>query len=354
MADLRDRKANHLDLCASDDVVFSKKTTLLEEVYLVHQALPELHRDAIDTSGMVLGRPVRAPLVIAAMTGGIPRAESINRALAAVAEEAGIGFGFGSMRPLLEEGHRAGYFVRDVAPTVPLFGNLGAVQARDASDDQILELVGATGIDALALHLNPAQEVVQAAGDRDFRGLVDTFVRLRELLDIPVFAKETGCGIGVRTAETLHRCGVRWVDVGGAGGTSWVGVETLRARAFNERLGRLFWDWGVPTAASVVFACRAGLEVIATGGIHDGLDVARSLALGARAAGMARPFLQAFNRGGEAGARRLAQDTIRELQVAMLLCGAGDLHALRSAEVTFGPSLRAWIAHRDPKKIVGW
>lgn len=342
MSDIRARKASHLDLCATDDVAFSGKTTLLEQVHLVHDALPELDVDAIDLSTEVLGLPLRAPLVIAAMTGGIERAAEVNRCLASVAQELGLGFGFGSMRPLLQEGIELGYQVRDVAPDAVVFGNLGVVQARDASDQQLLDLVGRTGVSALAIHLNPAQEVVQDGGDTDFRGGLDTLARVKSLLPIPVFAKETGCGISRSAATRLASHGIDWVDVGGAGGTSWVGVETLRARAATERLGRLFWDWGIPTAASIVHARSAGLGVIATGGVKNGLDVARALALGASAAGMARPFLQALNDGGQAGAERFAREVVHELRVAMLLTGCADVRSLQQAERVVGPDLERW------------
>ena len=276
------------------------------------------------------------------MTGGLQRAEVINRDLARVAQQLGLGFGFGSMRPLLQHGIELGYRVRDVAPDVPLLGNLGVVQARDASDQQLVDLVGLTEVDALAVHLNPAQEVVQAGGDTDFRGGLDTFARLGELLDIPVLAKETGCGLSRAVADRLVAAGVRWVDTGGAGGTSWVGVETLRARAATQRLGELYWDWGIPTAASVLQLSGTGLRVIATGGVSSGLDIARAVVLGADAAGMARPFLQAWNRGGFEGALGLGAELIHELRVAMLLTGSADIDALQRAPRQLGPDLRGW------------
>jgi isopentenyl-diphosphate delta-isomerase len=344
MTDIRARKASHLDLCATDDVAFSDKSTLFEAVHLVHDALPELDVHAIDLSSTVLDRPVRAPLVIAAMTGGIARAETVNKALASVAQELGIAFGFGSMRPLLQDRNALGYHVRDVAPDAVLFGNLGIVQARDASDQQLADLVGTTGVDALALHLNPAQEVVQHGGDTDFTGCLETFARVVEILDVPVFAKETGCGLSRRVAERLVGAGVRWVDVGGAGGTSWVGVETLRARAATERLGRLFWDWGIPTAASVLQLQGTGLGILATGGVKNGLDVAKAIALGASAGGMARPFLFAFNEGGQARAQAFAEEVLHELRVAMLLTGAADIRALQQVPRHLDPTLARWAA----------
>ncbi len=342
MPDIRSRKADHLDLCATDQVAFRGTSTLFEEVQLLHDSLPELEVGAIDLSTTVVDKPLSGPLVIAAMTGGIERAERINKDLASVAQELGIAFGFGSMRPLLENGIELGYQVRDVAPDAVIIGNLGVVQARDASDQQIVDLVGTTGVDALAIHLNPAQEVVQDGGDTDFRGGLETYQRLGEVLDVPLLAKETGCGISRRTGKRLREAGVRWVDTGGAGGTSWVGVETLRARAATERLGQLYWDWGIPTAASVLQLSGLDLGVIATGGVKSGLDIARALALGANAGGMARPFLQAHNDGGRDQALQTARELLHEVRVAMLLCGCPDVPSLREVPRLLGPTLERW------------
>lgn len=342
MPDIRSRKASHLDLCATDDVAFQGTSTLLEEVHLVHDALPELDVHGIDLRSTVAGRAVAGPLVIAAMTGGIDRAIAVNEALASVAQELGLAFGFGSMRPLLEHGIRAGYDVRHVAPDAVLLGNLGVVQARDASDQQLADLVGSTGVDALCVHLNPAQEVVQEGGDTDFRGGLDAIARLVERLPVPVVVKETGCGLSRAVGERLVARGVRYVDTGGAGGTSWVGVETLRARAATERLGRLYWDWGLPTAASVLQLSGLGLGIVATGGVKSGLDVARAVALGADAGGMARPFLMAVNEGGRDAALRLGREVLHEVRVAMLLTGSPDVAALKRAPRVLGGTLERW------------
>ena len=342
------RKADHLDLCATDDVAFQDKTTLFEQVTLVHDALPELAVADVDLSTEVAGKRLQAPLIIAAMTGGVDQAERVNRELAAVAEELGIGFGFGSMRPLLENGTREGYFVRNEAPNALILANLGVVQAREASTAQIQDLIGQTGCDALCIHLNPAMEIIQPEGDDDFRGGLDTLARLAEALTVPVIAKETGCGISRPTAERIVQTGVRWVDVSGAGGTSWVGVETLRARARTRRLGELFWDWGIPTAGSVAQLHGLPLQIIATGGVRGGLDIARALALGATAGGIARSFLQAWNRDGRAGALAAAREVVDEIRVAHLLCGARTPADLQEKPLHIGQELRAWIPSGSP------
>lgn len=345
MADHTSRKGDHLDLCATDDVAFQGKTTLFDEVEFVHDALPELHYDQINITTSLCGKTLRAPVVIAAMTGGLDRADRVNRDLASVAEQHGIAFGFGSMRPLLENGVLLGYRVRDVAPTALLFGNLGVVQARDASTQHIADILGQTGVDALCIHLNPAMEVVQPGGDRDFRGGLETIQRLSEGLSVPVIVKETGCGLSQSVGERIVQLGIRTVDTSGAGGTSWVGVETLRAKA-TKALGERFWDWGIPTAGSVLQLSGLPLEIIATGGIRHGLDIAKAVALGASAGGLARPLLMAWNEGGRAGASDAAAQIIEEIRLACLLTGSESLAALRQKPRFLGPKLERWAVSR--------
>ena len=343
MSEHASRKADHLDLCATDQVAFQAKTTLLEQVQLIHEALPELSTDEVDLSTDLAGKQLRAPIVIAAMTGGLDRAEAINKDLASIADELGLAFGFGSMRPLLQEGVKLGYMVRDVAPNALLFANIGVVQARDASTQAIADMVGTTGCDALCVHLNPAMEVVQPEGDSDFRGGLETLARLAEGLSVPVIAKETGCGLSRSTAKRIIETGVRTVDVSGAGGTSWVGVETLRAKARTRSLGELFWDWGIPTAGSVAQLSDLDLEVIATGGVQHGLDIARALALGATAGGMARPFLMAWNDGGRSAAKAAAEQVIEEIRIATLLAGVHRASDLATLPLILGDTLNKWV-----------
>jgi len=340
--DIAARKDDHIQLCVSGDVGFRAKTTLFEEVELVHDALPELAVGEVDLTTRLVGRTLRAPLVIAAMTGGTARATAINRDLARVAQEFGIGFAFGSQRPLLVRGIEDGYHVRDVAPDALVLGNIGVVQARETSTARLRELVDRTGADALCVHLNPAMEVVQPEGDVDFRGGLDTIRRLVQELGKPVIAKETGCGLSRTVAARLVAAGVRTVDTSGAGGTSWVAVEAQRAAAGQRTLGERFWDWGIPTAASVAQLDGLGLEIVATGGVAHGLDVARALALGATCGGIARPFLQAQARGLDE-LRVAVRAVIDEIRVACLLTGSRTPAELRSRPVGLGPSLRRWV-----------
>lgn len=342
------RKSEHLDLCATDQVAFKERTTLLEQVGLVHEALPEMAVSDVDLSTQLLGQTLRAPVVIAAMTGGASRASSVNRALASVAERLGLGFGFGSMRPLLQHGITDGYLVRDVAPTALLLGNIGVVQAREAPVSRIVDMIGLTGCNALCVHLNPAMEVVQPGGDSDFRGCLDAIARLVSELPVPVVVKETGCGLSRATGQRIAAIGVRCVDTSGAGGTSWVGVETLRARAKTRRLGELFWDWGIPTAASVAQLSGLPLSIIATGGVKDGLDAVRALSLGASAAGIARRFLMAYNDGGEQGAIAAAEELCDEIRVACMLSGCRTPSELSRRPIVLGAELSRWVVGGTP------
>lgn len=344
--DIGQRKRDHLDLCATGDVGFRDRTTLFECVRLVHDALPELSLDEIDLSVTLLGKRLRAPIVIAAMTGGTAEAAEVNHTLAAIAERRGYGFGLGSQRAMHRHREVAWtYAVREHAPSTLLLGNVGLVQAREMSTAQLREMVRAVGADALCIHLNPAMELVQPGGDRDFRNGMALFRRAVTELDVPVVAKETGNGLSPQAAKKLLAAGVRHIDVSGAGGTSWVGVETLRAEGHARRLGEALWDWGVPTAASVALCAPLGFDTLfATGGVQTGMDVACALALGATVAGIARPTLKALREGGAEGVERYLDAVEAELRAVMLLTGSRDVKALRQAPRVLVGELERWIA----------
>jgi isopentenyl-diphosphate delta-isomerase len=349
MGGIGERKDSHLALCANEEVGFRQASTLLECVRLVHDALPELAFADIDPSVTVLGKKLSAPLMITSMTGGTEEAGRVNRELAGIAEERGYGFGLGSQRAMLvRPGSGSTYRVRDLAPRTLVLGNIGAVQARSMTTSEIRVLVEEVGADALCVHLNPAMELVQPGGDRDFSQGLGTLARLVRDLGMPVVAKETGCGMAPGVGRRLRDVGVRHVDVSGAGGTSWVGVETKRAAAAGDErsrgLGEALWDWGVPTAASVVLLAPMGFDtIVATGGVATGLDVARAIALGATAAGIARPVLRALSSGGREGAIAFLESIERELRAVMLLTGSRDVAALRRAPRVVVGELGSWI-----------
>jgi isopentenyl-diphosphate delta-isomerase len=343
VSQLSGRKSAHLELCAEGDVEH-RGSTLLDQVHLLHEALPERSLAEVDLSLEILGRRLLAPVLISSMTGGTAEARELNRALAGVAQKHGLGMGVGSQRAMLLQPQLGDtYRVREVAPDILLLANLGAVQARDASTQQVASLVAAIGADALCIHLNPAQELVQDEGDRDFRGCLAGIGELAEALPVPVIVKETGCGLAPATLRKLAEAGVRWVDVSGAGGTTWTGVEALRGSPRQRALGGALREWGIPTAAAVVYARRAGLRPIASGGIRGALDVARAIALGAEAASLALPFLRAFAGGGGKELDAVAAQLIEGLRAACLLTGSSRVEELRQAPRVLGPELRGWL-----------
>jgi isopentenyl-diphosphate delta-isomerase len=338
------RKSEHIALCASGEAEFRSKGTLLDEVALVHDALPDRHYDEIDLRTPLLGKVLKAPVVISGMTGGTDEAQVLNRDLARIAETLGIGFGLGSQRAMLLRPETARtYVIRDVAPNALLLGNLGLVQARDMTTSQVQSLVDAVGADALCIHLNPAMELIQPGGDRDFRLGEETLLRLHQGLRVPVVVKETGCGLSRRVGTIVRELGISAVDVSGAGGTSWVGVETKRADEAARVLGDELWDWGIPTGASVGVLADLGLSIIATGGLRTGTDVAHALALGATAGGLAAPVLRAYKSGGYDGALAYLQHVIDCIRAITFLCGCRTSAELRHVPRVLGPRLHAWI-----------
>jgi isopentenyl-diphosphate delta-isomerase len=344
VSEIGERKTSHLRLCAEEDVEH-RGTTLLEQVQLLHDALPELSVDEVDLSVELLGRRLQAPILISGMSGGTPEAGHLNRVLATIAQKCGLGFGVGSQRPMLLHPECAeSYRVRDVAPDILLLGNIGVVQAREAGVARVAELVASIGADALAVHLNVAQELVQEEGDRDFRGALDSIARLVDDLPVPVVVKETGCGLSPRVLKRLRALGVGWVDVSGAGGTSWTAVESLRGTSRQRALGSDLREWGIPTAAAIAYARREGLGTIGSGGIRSGLDAARALALGADAVSFALPLLRAYTSGGFDAALAEASRVVEGLRAVALLTGSRRPEDLAQAPRVLGPELRAWLA----------
>ena len=341
---LRSRKQSHLDLCENEQVEYQGKTTLFEDVELIHNAIPELALDDIDLGVEFLGKRLRAPLLITGMTGGTEDAFAVNRDLAIVAERCGIAFGLGSQRVMQRDPATAWTFaVREYAPSTVLLANIGLMQAGEYETEALQRLADGVGADALCTHLNPAQELIQPEGDRSFRGGYDTLRRLTAELNLPVIAKETGCGLSRPVGDQLVACGVRHADISGAGGTSWVKVEALRGSERSRELGDVFRTWGIPTAASLAMLRGSGLEIIASGGVRDGLEMAKAIALGARLCGVALPVFRAYREGGIDGALDFINGLVEGLRTAMLLTGSRTLPALARQRLVLGARIGAWL-----------
>lgn len=331
------RKADHLRICLEGPVQCAQTTTGLERYRFTHCCLPELDYQDIDLGTTFLGHRLGAPLLISSMTGGTAEAHQINRRLATVAQRYGLAMGVGSQRVGVENPAVMETFaVRQQAPDIFLLANLGAVQLNYGYGlDQCRRVVETLGADALILHLNPLQEAVQTGGDTNFKGLLGKIEQLCAGLAVPVIAKEVGNGISAPMVRRLVEAGVAAVDVAGAGGTSWARVESERAiDAHQRRLGQTFGEWGLPTADCIVQARQvdSALPLIASGGLRHGLDVAKTLALGADLAGLAMPFLRAASESEET-AEALAAVLIAEIKTVLFCTGQGSLTGLRQRGV---------------------
>jgi len=330
------RKLEHLRINLKENVQFRQTTTGLERYRFVHQALPDLALNEISLATTFFNKPLHAPILISSMTGGAHEAERINQTLARAAQATGIAMGLGSQRAAIEDEALAyTYQVRRVAPDILLFANLGAIQLNyDYSVTQCRRAVELVGADALILHLNAIQEAVQAGGNVNWKGLLKKIEQVCRALEVPVIVKEVGFGISAETARQLADAGVAAIDVAGAGGTSWAAVEAYRApSSFLRELAEAFWDWGIPTAESLEQVHRAvpNLPLIASGGIKDGIDAAKCIALGANLVGYASPMLKLAERGVEDvidGIKMIEE----QMRVAMFGIGAEDLDALRKTE----------------------
>ncbi len=333
----------HLKICAEEDVEFQKITTLFEDVHLVHEALPELDLAEIETRTSFMGKELQAPLLIGAMTGGIDNAEQLNLDLARAAGELGLGFCLGSQRPMLENPEAAKSFkVRAAAGETLVLGNLGLQQAIKLDPEQVEELITGIEADGIAIHLNPAMELSQVEGDTNFSNGYKMLTSLTRQLPGKIMLKETGCGISKHVGARLREAGVQVLETAGAGGTSWTRVERLR-RGGGADEENWMDEWGIPTAASLLEVSTLGFELVGSGGIRSGLDVAKSLVLGANAAAMALPVLRAYLSDGYDGVADFLEGIIRELKAVMLLTGAKDIAALKRHSPVISGRLSEWM-----------
>jgi isopentenyl-diphosphate delta-isomerase len=335
---IHQRKADHIRINLEEDVGFLQLTTGLDRFRFVHQALPELDWDVVDTSLTLFGKRVSAPVLVSSMTGGTERAYQINTNLAAAAQARGFAMGVGSQRASIDTGSTTNTFrVRDVAPDILLFSNIGAVQFNYGYGvDECRRAVEMIEADGLILHLNPMQELFQTDGDVNWHGLVDKIAEVCQGVPVPVIVKEVGWGISSRVARLLIEAGVQAIDVAGAGGTSWSQVEMHRAPTPRlRRLAEAFRDWGIPTVDSLLTVDRVRSEmdrndvsIFASGGIRNGLHVAKCAALGADLVGLASPFLKRAVESTESVLEEMDL-LVEELRIAMFCSGAASIHELR-------------------------
>jgi isopentenyl-diphosphate delta-isomerase len=345
---IEQRKSAHIEICAGQNVRAGRNWW--DDVTLVHNAMPELDFDEIDIGVAFLGKRLKAPLIISAMTGGSPDSERINENLAVAAAELGVGMGVGSQRPALEDASKAGSYSVVKDRGIPfVLGNIGAPQLvpqrgrKALSADDVRACAEMVGADAVAVHLNFLQEIAQPEGDLSAKGCLEAIRRVAS--QMPIVGKETGAGLSADAALSLKKARVAALDVGGLGGTSFSAVEHFRAAkagdALRARVGKTFWDWGIPTPVTLVQA-DVGLPLVATGGIRNGLDAARAIALGATCAGIAGPLLKPAMESAAAVKSEL-ETIIAELKGAMFLTGSGDLEALASRECILTGGTKSWL-----------
>ncbi len=346
---IKSRKLEGLTIPLRENVQARDTSTFLEYVMLIHNALPELDIDDIDTSTTFLNHRFSAPIIIDSMTGGTPEASIINARLAEVAEELNLGMGLGSQRAgLISDSLVESYAIaRDRAPNAFLIANIGGVQLKQLTLDDIKKIIDMIRADALAIHLNPLQELIQPEGEPRFKGIYGKILELVKSISIPIIVKEVGAGISREVAVKLELAGVKAINIAGSGGTSWAGVEKLRAdnvsNDLKSHLGELLWDWGIPTAVALIEARRSvKSSIIASGGLRNGLDIAKCIALGADMCALAYPFLKHANESKES-VLKYAKMLIEELRAVMFLTGSRSIKDLKTARYLLLSPLLDWF-----------
>jgi len=342
------RKADHIRICLERKAQAKKATAGFEDIELVHRALPEVDREKISLSTSFLGKKFSAPLIVGAMTGGTEEATKINASIAQAVENLHLGMGVGSQRAAIEDRKLESTYViaRKKAPTAFLIANIGGVQlAHGYGLKEAKKAVEMIDADALAIHLNALQEAVQPEGQTNFKGILAQISEIAGELDKPVIVKETGCGISAEDAKALESAGVKAIDVGGVGGTSFAAVEYYRSTD-GKIMGEAFWDWGIPTAVSLIETAQTvKIPVLASGGVRSGLDIAKSLALNASLAGVSQPVLEAAVKGAKE-TQELLSCLIDELRNAMFLVSAQNVDALSKAPLVISGKTAHWLNTR--------
>ena len=347
------RKADHIRICLNQNAQARKTTTGFEDAHLVHRALPEIDKQKIDLSTTVFGHKFAAPLIVGAMTGGTAEATRINASIAEAVETLHLGMGVGSQRAAIENKKLEKTFAiaRKKAPTAFLIANIGGIQlVHGYGVKEVKKAVEIIDADAVAIHLNPLQEAVQPEGQTNFKGVLEKIGEIAREVDKPVIVKETGSGVAAEEARELEAAGVKGIDIGGAGGTSFAAVEYYRAKGQENNaqrlLGDAFWDWGTPTVASLVETTQTvKIPVIASGGVRNGADVAKALALGASLASLSQPVLQAANKSAK-DTESIVSFLMEELRNVMFLVGAKKVEQLAKVPVVVTGKTAEWLKTR--------
>lgn len=349
----RKRKAEHIKISLNMNTQAKKTTTGFEDIHLIHNALPQISKEKIDLKTTVFNHKFAAPIIVGAITGGTHEATKINATIAAAVEELGLGMGVGSQRVAIEDKKLEETFriTRKKAPTAFLIANIGGVQfAHGYGVNEAKKAIEMIDADAIAIHLNPLQEAIQPEGQTHFEGVLEKIRQIAEELDKPVIAKETGAGISAEDAAKLEEASVDGIDVSGAGGTSFAAIEYYRARkqqgGSQRELGQVFWDWGIPTATSLIEVLHTvKIPVIASGGIRSGVEVAKALALGASLASLSQPILKEAVKGVKETKDVLLM-LMEELKTTMFLVGASSVHNLREKPVVITGKTAEWLKIR--------
>ncbi len=347
------RKADHIKICLNEKAQARKATAGFEDIHFIHRALPEIDKAKIDLSTTVFGHKLSAPLIVGAMTGGAAEAIRINSAIAEAVEKLRLGMGVGSQRAAIEDQKLEKTFAitRKKAPTAFLIANIGGIQlVHGYGVKEVKKTVEMIDADAVAIHLNALQEAVQPEGQTNFKGVLAKIGEIAGELDKPVIVKETGSGIAAEDAKKLEAVGVKAIDIGGTGGTSFAAVEYYRAKgqetSVQHFLGDVFWDWGIPTAVSLIETTQTvKIPVIASGGVRSGMDMAKALALNACLTSVSQPALQAAVKGAK-DTEKLLSLLIEELKNVMFLVGAENVQKLAKTPVVVTGKTAEWLKTR--------
>ncbi|MDD3084151.1 MAG: type 2 isopentenyl-diphosphate Delta-isomerase [Candidatus ainarchaeum sp.] len=339
------RKIDHLKLCTQKDVSFKEKTTLLEFVELNYSCLPEISLKEVDLSTSFLGKNFFFPFLVSAITGGAQISKKVNLDIAKACQEIGIGLGLGSMRAMIENPKiKDTYFVRNVAPDIFVAGNIGVAQLNNYSVQQVDDALQLIEADALAIHVNSAQEAMQPEGDTDFNNLIQKISLFADEINVPVYVKEVGHGISFDVSKKLSQTNIKAVDVQGAGGTSWTRVDSLRHK---KSFGEVFRDIGLPTAISIIETKNAlnnsGKKIVATGGIRTGLEAVKSIVLGADMVGNALPILKAQQKNGSKGIIEYLKNFKKEMEITSFLLGCKNISELQKQDFVVLGKLKDWL-----------